>query len=84
MSNDQAVQIPDSAQLAAHITGLVTPEKIVAVAIAGPPGSGKSTLAADLARRRNHPVRPKGFKTGWQFYRGNSFNKVTVLTGCHF
>ena len=51
MSNNQAVQIFDSAQLAAHITGLVTPEKIVAVAIAGPPGSGKSTLAADLARR---------------------------------
>ena len=51
MSNNQAVEIFDSAQLAAHITGLVTPEKIVAVAIAGPPGSGKSTPAADLASR---------------------------------
>ena len=51
MSTNQTVQIPDAAQLAADITALVTPAKIVAVAIAGPPGSGKSTLAADLARR---------------------------------
>ena len=51
MSTNQTLQIPDAAQLAEEITALVTPAKIVTVAIAGPPGSGKSTLAADLARR---------------------------------
>ena len=35
--------------MAAEIAALVTPTKILTVAIAGPPGSGKSTLAANLA-----------------------------------
>ena len=37
------LKIPDLAQMAAKIAALVTPGKILTVAIAGPPGSGKST-----------------------------------------
>ena len=51
MPTTQTLQIPDCAHMAAEIAALVTPAKILTVAIAGPPGSGKSTLAADLARR---------------------------------
>ena len=51
MPTTQTLQIPDRAHMAAEIAALMTPTKILTVAIAGPPGSGKSTLAADLARR---------------------------------
>lgn len=51
MPTTQTSQIPDCAHVAAEIAALVTPAKILTVAIAGPPGSGKSTLAADLTRR---------------------------------
>ena len=51
MPTTQTLQISDYAHMAAEIAALVTPAKILTVAIAGPPGSGKSTLAADLARR---------------------------------
>ena len=51
MPTTPTLKIPDLAQMTAKITALVTPGKILTVAIAGPPGSGKSTLANDLARR---------------------------------
>ena len=51
MPTNQTLQIPDRAHMAAEIAALVTPARILTVAIAGPPGSGKSTLAANLARR---------------------------------
>jgi len=51
MSSDRHIDSSNLDSLASEILAMATSERLLSVAVAGPPGSGKSTLAATLGDR---------------------------------